>query len=140
MTSYMFIGGPLHGEVMEIAHGATVMMVRDTASGLHHAFAPSGEPAPSPGYETYRVWTVPAEVCPDAPGALPLMKLETMPDAIAMRELGALLRPRLDAIKDRLRPPEVDAFRDFLDQVDAHGRIPPAAWRFAKPRTPPIAP
>lgn len=140
MTAYLVIGGPKHGEIVEVQHGATIM-VPDESPDFDLA-AVTGQPVaptPAPRMVTYRSWSIPSDILPDAPPSLEVMKLESMPDARAMLELGNILRPRFNAIEKRLAPKEANAFRDFLDQVDAHGRIPPGAWRVPKARTPPIA-
>lgn len=123
MTAYLMIGGPKHGEVMEIMHGRRVLVPNPS-------WDDKAEDPPKTVF--YSPWNIPSQVCPNAPADLPLMKLDELSDAAAMRALGAILRPRFNSLRERLPFHEAEGMEAFLDQIDAHGRVPPAQWRHAR--------
>lgn len=131
MTAYLMIGGPVHGHVKEVLHGEQVL-VPDYNSSIETAIATGAPLKPPTRMAAYNVWKIPTDLLPDAP-ALNLMKLDGMVDGVAMGELSAMLRPRLDAMYERTvqerGPASIDKFRAFLDQVDQHYPRRRAAWR-----------
>lgn len=117
MTTYLLIGGPKHGQAVNVLHGKSVRFPGWSPPPDWQASAQDPLPQLHPDHAYYKVWDLSPYWPTNRPHFEPLMKLVGLEDLDAIKLLVQWALPRISDV-ELTNPTSAGwvEFRMFLDQ------------------------